>query len=475
MKKITVISSFLLACVASSCRNEDVYVAEDARQAKYNQEWVNKYGPIDPNQTFNMAETKDMSITVSEDSNVKIYFESDGKRFIAADYQLKSGTTSVKFDVPADVECIQVIKDSPKRTAQSLFMKVQSHMNVSFGTDGVESRADLSNESVPTGAKLDIVLSYPKISLPNCYALSAEATGGDKMVTTSLPHDIFWEIYGGEDKDGNSVKHYMAEEQTDDYVNLESINGIGDIVFETTGGPVSMIYLGGKTSQSAAIGYFYLPLSEYDNLNQLSAEDRNSKLRTYKRYYFMPSTTAALDKVKNNKTGGMKDYTTKGSDGIDYRNGVKYNLIYFDDNYPDGTYNFPKDYKIVFFHTINTTIDADGRVDRNKNGGGLLSKFSQLNTNDSEATGEQWYDVVMDYSISSVSDWNEGRKFYFYNESYDPSKKPSSSNCWTANLRYKGYTFFGFEDKFDAVSDEAKDFNDAIFTIDGAIDGTDIP
>ena len=282
MKKITVISSFLLACVASSCRNEDVYVAEDARQAKYNQEWVNKYGPIDPNQTFNMAETKDMSITVSEDSNVKIYFESDGKRFIAADYQLKSGTTSVKFDVPAGVECIQVIKDSPKRTAQSIFTAVKPHMEISFSEEICMSR--VGEEEVPANAIREIKLDTPSLTLPNCYVLTAEATGSTNSITSQLPHDVFWDVYSTD-----SSMPFMAEENRNDYKNLESYHGIGDIVFETTGGPVSITYLGGKTQQKPSLGYFYLPDEDFEKLNGMSnLDERNELLNSYKRYHCCP-------------------------------------------------------------------------------------------------------------------------------------------------------------------------------------------
>lgn len=100
-------ASVFAACTSDKDLYDENYVQE-VEKASYEQNFIKKFGNIDPKQDWNMA--KEYSITVNANSSVKVYAPSeDGIFQLVADYATVNGSKKISFTAVEGTENVYVI------------------------------------------------------------------------------------------------------------------------------------------------------------------------------------------------------------------------------------------------------------------------------------------------------------------------------------------------------------------------------
>lgn len=103
------------AILMSSCAKEfELYDPVKDATAKYEKSWKETFGNIDPNQDWNMATQKTVTVTVPATSEVNIYTKGLEKSYLLANTSV-TGTADIKFDVRkglAEVYVVAISGDS---------------------------------------------------------------------------------------------------------------------------------------------------------------------------------------------------------------------------------------------------------------------------------------------------------------------------------------------------------------------------
>lgn len=97
------------AILMSSCAKDfELYDPVKDVTAKYEKSWKDTFGNIDPNQDWNMATQKTVTVTVPATSEVNIYTKGLEKSYLLANTSV-TGTADIKFDVRKGLKEVYVV------------------------------------------------------------------------------------------------------------------------------------------------------------------------------------------------------------------------------------------------------------------------------------------------------------------------------------------------------------------------------
>ncbi|MDE6175423.1 MAG: hypothetical protein K2F88_07670 [Duncaniella sp.] len=97
----------IAGALLTSCTADEIAIP---RRELYAREFIKKFGVIDPNRNLNAARHSGINIVTTAPTDVKVYADVDGKRYLFARGRRINGTTTLKFDIPASVK--EVIVDA---------------------------------------------------------------------------------------------------------------------------------------------------------------------------------------------------------------------------------------------------------------------------------------------------------------------------------------------------------------------------
>ncbi|WP_300727679.1 hypothetical protein [uncultured Bacteroides sp.] len=236
-------------CILAACRNEDVYLAEAPGTVKYNQEWKKLFGPVDPEQTWNMAETKGLDIDVPSDGRIAIRAAYEDRLRLLGEFEVKAGMNRQDVDVPAGCAEVMVTLTGGTGLPQTFPVSVMAGRTMTGSVSRTESRA--TDASVPDGSKTALYFkpntlygNVRNVAVPNAYLLSEAAVRhGVVDYPAALPQSLYNELLWGA-SGGNAV----MREAGNNYDHLQQLGALNYVVLRTTGGPVTLTYVGGQTA-----------------------------------------------------------------------------------------------------------------------------------------------------------------------------------------------------------------------------------
>ena len=127
----------------SACTTDEITIPKSELYAR---EFIKKFGVIDPNRDLNAARHAGINIVTTSPTDVKVYADVDGKRYLFARGRNISGRATLKFDIPASVK--EVIVDAG---GEMTVAAIGSTVRVS-GTSKKASRTDWNpNSNFVTG------------------------------------------------------------------------------------------------------------------------------------------------------------------------------------------------------------------------------------------------------------------------------------------------------------------------------------
>lgn len=315
--------SLLLLCgsltVFTGCGNDENYYDPNYAIKQYNANWENIMGQIDPNQTWNMAEAKTVKVTTSESGIVTVYSKDLDESYVLVKASVSAGTTSIKFDVPADMsEAYVVLSSQTGRTCETVSIS-GNEANVTF-------RGVKAVRALPASPKEREAIKY-------VYGYNYfPGWGGADATTEPVYGNNGWgTIYAMSDWNGDSKQLdgvydvvELDKVYADVAANVKSmfdkaegnqtlLKYTQNISYVTKSeGEISLTGLTFNSNVSSAIGYYY-------------TEGNNTDLKGADKYILIPSTG---HKIK----------------------GHQYKLVYYGTG-GNGTptYTFPANVKIHFF------------------------------------------------------------------------------------------------------------------------------
>ena len=95
MRKFYLIPMALGALTLASC-SDTIY--DEPVQEEYSKDFINQFGTIDPNQDWNVAEVKSVTVNPGSASEVKIYAKNGAVYKLVGHYKDVSGEQTLKFD-----------------------------------------------------------------------------------------------------------------------------------------------------------------------------------------------------------------------------------------------------------------------------------------------------------------------------------------------------------------------------------------
>ena len=101
------VGAFVVGSMFSACTTDEITVPKSELYAR---EFIKKFGVIDPSRDFSAAVHTGINVVTSAPTDVKVYADIDGKRYIFAEGRGIKGTTPIKFDIPKGVK--EVIVDA---------------------------------------------------------------------------------------------------------------------------------------------------------------------------------------------------------------------------------------------------------------------------------------------------------------------------------------------------------------------------
>lgn len=110
----SVLVAFGAAAVFSACSHETDYYDPNfnPNKAQYEENWKNTFGEVNPEQDWNLAAKKSVTVSVSEPSTVCIFAENGDANSLVAQFEDFNGSNKVEFDVAEAVEKVIVMKKS---------------------------------------------------------------------------------------------------------------------------------------------------------------------------------------------------------------------------------------------------------------------------------------------------------------------------------------------------------------------------
>lgn len=102
------VGATLAGAILTACTTDEITIPKSELYAR---EFIKKFGVIDPDRDFNAATHSGVTVVTTRPTDVKIYADINGKRYIFAEGRKISGTTPITFDVPASVKEVLVDMD----------------------------------------------------------------------------------------------------------------------------------------------------------------------------------------------------------------------------------------------------------------------------------------------------------------------------------------------------------------------------
>ena len=98
MKVKMILGVAIAAGTLVSCSVDDADNAQVPVQESYTRDFIKTFGTINPNQDWNMAEQKSITVNTGSPTDVLIYEKQGGQYRLAADYKAVSGIKTILFD-----------------------------------------------------------------------------------------------------------------------------------------------------------------------------------------------------------------------------------------------------------------------------------------------------------------------------------------------------------------------------------------
>lgn len=473
MKKSKFIT-FALSTVALSmslvgCTDYDMG-ATDAK-TEFAKNFVETFGNVDPNATWNATRSGSVQVTVDDLAQVMVYAKGLGTNLQLRCTVLEAGETrTINFDAPMGVNDIYVVATNKKDFWQSRTVSINgAKVAFSKGTRaavdeslpaeynyGKANLIDFVNNSYTFTVDGDLTSANGAFipDLVNQYSGSnrfAIANPNGYKVFPICPIDTWGALYTAYPwpytsaatepvtKRFESIGETDAIEVPHNHVTLSeefraALNNVvttadnrkeilepftEDLEFMTTvePGQVELTYAYSQTNSKNAIGYYYT-----------EGPQTTESLKAVKKFILIPN---------------MKEAEI----------GDKFKLVYFGKNYDEeGTYNFPKDVQIHFFLAREPANTRFAHIEKRD-----VATSYHLDGSDAVLDYTLFEDVYcawLDYFYFSDSELNDVVK----NLNFSAFDFPA-----TAAFSAMGQNCISFEDWPEAGS---IDWNDVIFTID---------
>ena len=97
MKKCFLVTLVVGGSLFMSSCTEDIYNPDKVKE-DYEQNFVDLFGEIDPNQDWNVAELKSVTVDPGSSTEVQIYAKNGDVYKLVGDYKEVSGTRTLTFD-----------------------------------------------------------------------------------------------------------------------------------------------------------------------------------------------------------------------------------------------------------------------------------------------------------------------------------------------------------------------------------------
>lgn len=478
-RKIYPILPLLAATLAvSSCRDYDLGISVD--EIKYKKNFVEAFGKVDPNGTWNATRGGSVTVSVDELSQVMVYAKGLSVNLQLRCDVLEAGETkTIVYDAPKGVDEVYVIAKN-MNSWQSQTIKIKQDAKVNFSTaitraaveddnflpasytygpahliSYVERAYTINQNGDFTSTKNDgIEHWYSYEGFNNSLKLNYDSkyptgTWGAWYAAYPWPYTSTESISGLDENrnaqlDASSVEVPHTHITLDESLENAIRNVVGtsddhqeilepytqDIKYMTTvePGEVELTFISKNTNSNNGIGYYYT-----------FGNETTTSLRAVNKYVLIP---------------GINTLET----------GDKFKLVYFGRNYDEaGTYNFPKDVTIHFFlfRGDNLAISPFNLKERQITSSWTKGRNPEDTYDVYTPNYTTYYDVygiTCQYAFFSDSDLNDvmqgaGGDNYFTSFNFPA----------TAAFNVMGRNCISFE---DWPSGKSIDWNDAVFAVD---------
>ena len=474
----------------TSCLDEDYF--QEQFEKRYNKQWENIFGKMDPNHDWNIIQQVNATVQVSEagEHTLRIYTDHPKNKQSRLVAQIPvEGTGTIRFDLEKISKDVYArVKDAQGKVTFEGYFAVnggevlieEGNMVSRLASRDATSGTSLSNATIinlPTAYR-DGLNEYKElygeyknnnsnpVYLGKIHYFNNENTfiNSNDFTWTKFKEDIIpivnYDTYFGESNRSNRDKSAAGVE----YVTIKE-------------GPVELSYVYGATGLRNSFGYFYwtgnIDFSSDEGKNKFSNIPKiilmndaspQSNLRLAEEESASWDNALQLKDIQNEVGTSLKllnyvynsTHNPNPPEAPNYVIGSKYKLVYYGDNYDqNGTYTFPKDVHIGFF--LYTSY-----WDYNNNGGMAYGMPDPLETNDNILKTIVYSIPQLNYNIKEYYD-------YRYSETKDNNNTGNSSRgeISAVTFQFHGQKLLGFEDGVD------KDMNDIMLLVDADVEVKD--
>lgn len=464
------VATFVSCTHGENVYDNEAYFQNQAQQ--YAMKWQEKFGPVDPEQNWNMATQAKANIAVPSGSTVNVY---TGNPYLNQGILLASFTNSGEytFDAPKGRNLyFQAVDANGKTDVRTMTYNESNTYNVDFAGNAMAKTKSLG---VRSGSRSCTEFAEVKRSTPyatGLWAYISEWYNGASLwddATTIKKYNNWGDkyYYVADNAQGNgayvdkavmdAITEIIPENQKSSY--YDKIIQDVDLIVEKTG-PVTLTCASATTSNAAAIGYYIYTDKKVDNTdmacpNWLTAEWLMSNGNTDGGHpYIIEQRTGVTDAQKladkfviipNVQNQNIKPETIyeEQSAANNWTWGIVkgYNcktikLLYKNPTTGEVSENFPAGTKISFFIVPNANCSSASYIDAQR----TVFSFADMNV-DAHRTN-------VDYSY------------------YSGFSESTYATSHAATFKVKDKIVIGFEDA-NAYNSNDFDYNDCVFILDG--------
>ena len=487
MKKKNALGLFISIIVLgfTSCLDEDYF--QEQFEKRYNKQWENIFGKMDPNHDWNIIQQVNATVQVSEagEHTLRIYTDHPKNKQSRLIAQIPvEGTGTIRFDLEKISKDVYArVKDAQGKVTFEGYFAVnggevlidEENMVSRLASRDATSGTSLSNATIinlPTAYR-DGLNEYKElygeyknnnsnpVYLGNLYYFNNGTTfNKDRDTTwTKFAEDIIPIVNTENDYFHESVRSNRDKSPAGvEYVTIKE-------------GHVELSYVYGATGLRNSFGYFYwtgdIDFStdegkrQFDAIPKIilmnNASPHNNLVVTDNESTPWDNATTLGSLIPEGQNLGaslglMKYFYEPNAPRPKYIIGSKYSLVYFGPQYNlTGSYTFPKDVHIGFF--LYTSY-----WDYNNNGM-AYGMPDPLETNDNILKTIVYSIPQLNYNIKEYYD-------YRYGETKNDSNTGNSSRgeISAVTFQFHGQKLLGFEDGVD------KDMNDIMLLVDADVE-----
>ena len=469
----------------TSCLDENYF--QEQFEKRYNKQWENIFGKMDPNHDWNIIQQVNATVQVSEagEHTLRIYTDHPKNKQSRLIAQIPvEGTGTIRFDLEKISKDVYArVKDAQgKVTFEGYFAVNGGEVLIEEGNivSRLASRAvsgrDLNNvkeHNIGTVYRdgnneeneLRPVTSTNTVDLGKLYYFDNQLdfNSSTDRICLNFRDSIYPIIHNGNDA--------IFQEMKD---NRNHMNTKGVEYVTISEDEIELSYIYGATGLYNSFGYFYWdPKTDgedgYKNARKFilvnnACPQNNIKAADNK------ETTWGNAIQFNEGMGIAFEYFMKGN-VPSYIYGTKYKLVYYGKNYEitDGTYTFPKDIHIGFF-LYTTYWDSQASKDESNYLPDTPGNYAYSTKAPLEADNQQYRKNLV-YSIPQYNNFIKENYNYRINENdyrnenqkENSGVDPNSGEISAVTYKYQGRKFLGFEDGVD------KDMNDILLLVDADV------